>query len=264
MRRALAFLICAATLSLHAQHPGSIEIRRGGKVVASNADASRSDLRILFIGNSLTFWNEMPWMFEQVARSLGARPKTQFSGRSGLSLRAHWREGRAQKSIAEGKWDFVVIQPQSTEMMRDPEETMKYARMFDELVRESGAKTVIFLTWAPRGATFTQEALTDRYLSMARRLNARVAPIGVAWAELARSGIEMEEGGAHPTLAGSYLSTCVLYATLYGKSPAGAMHTFDVKFDIKERYRQPLETEKLAPHVAETIQRKAWEVVRRK
>lgn len=264
MRRALAFLICAATLSLHAQHPGSIEIRRGGKVVASNADSSQSDIRILFVGNSLTFWNEMPWMFEQVARSLGSRPKTQFSGRSGLSLREHWREGRAQKAIAEGKWDYVVIQPQSTEMMREGEETEKYARMFDELVRKAGAKTIIFLTWAPLDANFTQEALTARYLSMARRLNARVAPIGIAWAELARSGMVMEEGGAHPTLAGSYLATCVLYATLYGKNPAGAMHTFDVKFDIKERYRQPLETERLAPHVAETIQRKAWEVVRRR
>lgn len=88
--------------------------------------------------------------------------------------------------------------------MRDSEETLKYAQMLDALVRKSGAKTVIFLTWAPR-----------------------VAPIGVAWAELARSGIEVEEGGAHPTLAGSYLATCVLYATLYGRSPAGAMHTFE-------------------------------------
>ena len=232
--------------------------------MASNSGASKSDLRILFIGNSLTFWNEMPWMFEQVARSLASRPKTQFSGRSGLSLRAHSREGRAQKAIAEGRWDYVVIQPQSTEMMREGEETAKYAGMFDELARKSGAKTVVFLTWAPRSADFKQEALTARYRAMADRLNARVAPIGEAWAELARSGIEMEEGGAHPTLAGSYLATCVLYATLYGKSPAGATHTFDVKFDIKERYRQPLETEKLAPHVAETIQRKAWEVVRRK
>ena len=262
MIRALAILCIAA--GLHAQAPGSIEVRKGGKVIASNRDTSKHDLRVLFIGNSLTYWNEMPWMFERFAESLGARPRTRFSGRSGFSLRQHWQEGRAQKAIAsEGPWDYVVLQPQSTEMMRTPAETAKYAQMFNEVIRKSGAKTVLFMTWAPRGAQFTQKDLTPRYLELARKLRARVAPIGIAWADLQRAGLEMEEGGAHPNLEGSYLSVAVFYATLYGKNPAGGMYRFDVKYDIPERYRERLEKDKLAPHVAETIQRKAWEVVQK-
>lgn len=229
-------------------------------LIAVNVHAEAPDLRVLFIGNSLTYWNEMPWMFEHFSKSLGARPRTRFSGGSGMSLRQHWREGRAQKAIAAGSWDYVVLQPQSTEMMRVPEETTKYAQMFDQLIRKSGAKTVIFLTWAPRSAQFEQEELTARYLTLARKLRARVAPIGIAWADLQRAGLEMEEGGAHPNLEGSYLSVCVFYATLYRKNPAGGTHRFDVKFVIPERYRQRLEHDKLAAHVAETIQRKAWEV----
>src|SRR5688500_11647208 len=156
MLRALVSLTCVAALSLYGQQPGTIEIRRDGKVVASHTNESKRDLRVLFIGNSLTFWNEMPWMFEQVARSLGSHPRTRFSGRSGMSLRDHWRQGNAQKAIAEGPWDFVVLQAQSTEMMRDDEETSRYARMFDEVIRKAGAKTVIFLTWAPLSASFKQ------------------------------------------------------------------------------------------------------------
>ena len=59
-------------------------------------------LRVLFIGNSLTYWNEMPWLTGQVASSLGAKPPlvTAFNGMSGMSLRQHWERGRALRAIA--------------------------------------------------------------------------------------------------------------------------------------------------------------------
>jgi hypothetical protein len=114
MTRALALLAIICALPLQAQAPGTIEVRRGDKIVASNrADSAKADLRVLFVGNSLTYWNEMPSVFEWVAESRGRRPRTRFSGGSGMSLRQHWEQGRAHKAIAEGPWDFVVLQAQS-------------------------------------------------------------------------------------------------------------------------------------------------------
>ncbi len=258
------FLLSALCfLPLNAQ--STIEIRKNGKVVASNQNDPANAVRVLFIGNSLTFWNELPWMTRRVAGSLGAQPPlvTEFSGMSGATLRQQWERGRALRAIRERRWNFVVLQPQSTEMIDRPGETMKYARLFDAEIDRVGARTVLFETWVPPARTITQAALTERYGSLAREISAVLAPIGTAWAELRRDGYDLfDPGGAHPNLRGSYLAACIFYATFYGKSPEGATHTFETKFDIPESYRRDLENDRIDSATAEVIQRAAFKVIK--
>lgn len=265
-------MILSLTLALAAvlagqTGPGSIEIRSGGKVVASNQKEPAQSIRVLFIGNSLTYWNEMPWMTRQVATSLGAKPPlvTAFNGGSGASLRQHWERGRALRAIRERPWDYVVLQAQSTEILRRPDATEKYARLFDEEIRKSGARTVVFLSWIPRDSGSPQSKLTEGYQKLARSIGAIVAPVGVAWERLLRDGYELFDGsGVHPNLNGSYLAACVFYAVVYEQNPAGAMHKFDVKFEIPEFYRVDLENQRMEWATAEAIQRAAWDAVRRR
>ena len=122
---------CLLLSALVAQ--GTIEVRRNGKVVATDHNQSGNAVRVLFIGNSLTFWNEMPSLTRRIAGSLGANPAlaTEFSGMGGATLRQLWEKGAALRLIRERKWDFVVLQAQSVEMMERPEETKKYATLFD-------------------------------------------------------------------------------------------------------------------------------------
>jgi len=80
----------------------------------------RLSLLVLFIGNSFTYYNEMPTLLERVSASLGAPIIAHFSGRGGATLRNHWDEGKAVNAIRNNHYDFVVIQPQSSEMLRTP------------------------------------------------------------------------------------------------------------------------------------------------
>ena len=80
---------------------GTIEIRRNGKVVATDHDQSADAVRVLFIGNSLTFWNEMPWMTRRLAGSLGSKLVTEFNGAAGATLRQHWERGRALRPLID-------------------------------------------------------------------------------------------------------------------------------------------------------------------
>ena len=57
-------------------------------------------MRVLFIGNSLTFWNEMPWMTRRLAGSLGSKLVTEFNGAAGATLRQHWERGRNKPDFA--------------------------------------------------------------------------------------------------------------------------------------------------------------------
>ena len=228
-----------------------------------SVSAGADDTRVLFIGNSLTYWNEMPWMLERVAESLGDRKlRAVFNGGSGMSLRQHWDRGRAVRAIREGNWDYVVLQAQSSEMLATPDETRRYARLLDGEIRKVRAKTIVFGTWVIEGSDTPQAELTKRYAALAKELDAELAPVGTAWDELRRAGIRMFDGsGVHPSLAGTYLSACVFWATIRDESPAGATHTFEVKFDIPEFYRRDLENERIDERTARAIQRAAWKAV---
>jgi hypothetical protein len=255
---------CLLLSALLAQ--GTIEVRRNGKVVATDHNQSAKAVRVLFIGNSLTFWNEMPSLTRRIAGSLGASPAlaTEFSGMGGATLRQHWEKGAALRLIREQKWNFVVLQAQSVEMMERPEETKKYATLFDREIDRVHAKTVIFETWRTEDSlgTGTQSQLNARYIALARELDAVIAPVGSAWEALQRSGMNLfDPGGVHPNLRGSYLTACVFYSMFYGVSPAGATHVFETKFDVPQSYRRDLEQEKISEEDAGAIQRAAWAAV---
>lgn len=243
---------------------GLADIVLNGKRVDRRA-SNGPEVRVLFIGNSLTYYNEMPWMAEQIAASLGVDPplRTDSSVRGGASLRYHWEKRRSVRAIRDNRYAFVVLQPQSSEIMNAPEETLRYAKLLNEEIRRSGAKTIVFQTWAPRESSHPQSAYDARYRELARALGATVAPVGAAFEAMKKQKIAtLDGGGVHANLDGSYLSACVFVATLYGRSPVGALHTFDVKYDIKEAYRLELETKKLSEANAKALQEAAWVAVR--
>jgi hypothetical protein len=263
-RRAVVAFLVASTL-LSTSPVGHIELRVRGKKIGTSTTRATPEVRVLFVGNSLTYFNEMPWVAEQVASSLNVQPplRAHFSGTSGLTLRQHWDRGRVVRDIREGRYDYVVLQPQSSEIVRSPSETFEYARRIAKEIRGSGAEPLVFLTWAPRTVTYTQGEYNDQYRKLASELGAALVPVGIAWQSLRDQGLELFDGsGLHPNLAGTYLVACAFVAAIYRRSVEGAVHSFDVHFEIPEFYRKALETERLNNDQARRIQKEAWRAVR--
>lgn len=250
-------LLLLALLPLAAQQP-RVETRDGKRVITNARKIDAADTRILIVGNSLSYFNEMPWMLEQIARSKGKSLYAEFSGRSGRTMKQHWDHGLARKRIEIERWDFVVLQAQSSEAITAPETFAEYARKFDALIRKHGAKTVIVETWAPRMYRLRQREYTERYSSLTKELGATLAPVGTAWQRLEERGIKLFEDRTHPNVAGSYLFASVLYAIVFGQSPAGAVHTFDVNFSEREFFRRSLEEDTIDGVTAAQIQQEAW------
>jgi hypothetical protein len=97
-------------------------------------------------------------------------------------------------------------------------------RLFDGAIRAVGSKTALYLTWARRHAPEAQAAISDAYTSVGRELEATVVPVGVAWQTFLSKHdrpVLHDRDGSHPTLAGSYLASCVFLAALFGESPMG-------------------------------------------
>jgi hypothetical protein len=229
--------------------------------------ASRNTLafHVLFVGNSYTFYNELPWLLERVSADEAKPVKTRAVTISGATLRQHWESGAAIKAMNLDRFDYVVLQEQSGSPVTAFERMREYARRLDAEIRSSGATAVFFQTWAPRDHSELGEPISAAYIRIGRELGALVAPVGDAWRLVLSRHPELrlhDASGGHPNLAGSYLAACVFYSLLYGKSPEGLVHSFPVHYEIPEAYRASLESERLSSDVAVLLQRAAWETIR--
>jgi hypothetical protein len=179
-------------------------------------------LDVLFIGNSFTARNDLPGLIASLAEASGHHLQHQLISLGGASLRTHWNKGHAQNRIREGDFDYVVLQEQSTLPVKNAKRMHENVRLFDEVIRATGARTALYMTWARQHAPEIQRAITEAYESIGREIGATVIPVGLAWQKFlagCNSPVLHDRDKSHPTLAGSYLAACVFYAVMFTGSP---------------------------------------------
>jgi hypothetical protein len=123
-------------------------------------------ISILLIGNSFTQRNDLPGLFAAMAQERSVRIRHKLISAGGASLRRHWNAGRTAKEIAIGKYDYVVLQEQSTLPVKNS------MRM---------AETCGCSTCARQFAPESQKAITDASNSIRKEIGALVVPVGDAW-----------------------------------------------------------------------------------
>ncbi|MDA9571325.1 hypothetical protein N9R71_00905 [Candidatus Poseidoniales archaeon] len=170
-------------------------------------------------------------------------------------------------------WDYVVLQDQSQVPSLPTTDTFWQASMNGAVnisteVTAEGSETVLFMTWGRRSGesgpqwhqysinqnyTIMQDRLADGYTYYAENISAAgntvwIAPVGLAFKtihdEVMDSGSDPTQSGnlfydlydadgSHPSLKGSYLAACVLYATMTGESPVGSNDTVSINATVK-------------------------------
>lgn len=206
-------------------------------------------MAVLFIGNSFTARNNVPGLVAQLAQSRGEQVQHRLISAGGASLRMHWNKGDAQKAIQQTRYDYVVLQEQSTLPIKNPLRMHENIRLFDQAIKASGAKTALYLTWARQNAPETQKAITSAYMASGEELGAAIVPVGIAWQNFIRRHshpVLHDADKSHPSLAGSYLAACVFFAVLFGESSVGTV------CDMKG----------LTQAEAELLQKTAWATVK--
>jgi hypothetical protein len=181
-------------------------------------------VRILFVGNSFTSNNNLPKLLKDLAAARGIEIEHKLISAGGASLRQHLNTGKALDAIANGGYDVVVLQEQSTLPIKSPAGFRDSARDFNEAIAAAGARTAFYLTWARSNAPETQKALTDAYAGAASELGGTLIPVGMVWerflAEYDEPVLHAPDN-SHPTLAGSYLGACVFLIALLEDDPVG-------------------------------------------
>lgn len=205
----------------------------------ADTNVAESTIRVLFVGNSYTYVNDLPGWVTRIALSSGRPPaiETDSITAGGATLQDHWSAPATVARVGDGTWDYVVLQGQSVEPLLDPATFHAYAQQLADTASQAGAGPVFFETWARQegneiydypfsGGTPSamQQGLHDAYLLAAQNAGGVMAPAGDAWSVVLAQYPAMTlhaADGSHPTEAGTYLAACVFYATLTGQSPLG-------------------------------------------
>ena len=184
-----------------------------------------TDLRVLFLSNSYTYYQDLPKVLVNLAASSsGVKITAQFEAPPGATLKGHLKNKKTLDLIDMKSWDMVVLQEQSRRPVVDPEKMYVAARVLDKRIKDKGARTVFFMTWARANDPCMLKGLAESYEHIADELGAIVVPVGKAWA-LARkdpnSPSLYDPDGSHPNAHGTYLAACTFYAVLTGRDPRG-------------------------------------------
>jgi len=197
-------------------------------------------LRILFIGNSHTFTNDLPGTFAELARAGGHAVSVDSSAKGGYTLEQHIADGDTQDKLNSGPWDFVILQESTFVFEQESERNARMVpavRALDENIKKAGGQTILMMMWATSKAinqnelehfAEAQAQAAASTLEIAGEVKGLVAPVGIAWENALRQRPELElwrYDRVHATDEGTYLMACVLYATIYRQSPVGLSAT---------------------------------------
>lgn len=182
--------------------------------------------RVLFVGNSFTYFYNLPQVVSAMAEEKGWALETRQSTVGGSNLEQHWKSERGTQTralIEEQEWDYVVFNNHSLSSIDQPEAFMEYGKKFAELVKDRGAKPVFMMTWAYHSNPLMQATITQMYEQLGEASGADVVPAGPLFAEARqwRPDLELFFDDKHPSSNGTYLLGLAFFKYFSGDSPVG-------------------------------------------
>ena len=202
---------------------------------------------VLFIGNSYTYYNDLPEMISNIANDFGDSINHDQSTPGGTSLYAHSQNQATINKINQQNWDYVVLQDQSQRPSLSPSyvaaSVYPYASQLVSLIDSNYicSEPIFYMTWGrkygdqtncntyPPVCTFLgmQERLRESYLYMGVNNEAVVSPVGMSF----KNSIALDStidlyttDYSHPSIYGSYLAACTFYSTIFKKSSVGCSY----------------------------------------
>lgn len=198
--------------------------------------------RVLFLGNSYTEYFNLPQLLVNVSQSTNDVLVVDSHTPGGYTLQGHNSNAISLAKIAQGNWDFVVLQEQSqlpaTPINQVTNQVFPFAQSLNNTIvtQNPCTETVFYMTWGrqngdsencttnPSVCTYIgmDDLLRERYLTMTNNNNAIVSPVSVVWRYIRANYPSMnlyDPDGSHPSILGSYIAACTFYTVILRKNP---------------------------------------------
>lgn len=190
-----------------------------------------SKYKIIFIGNSYTYYNDMPSIFAEVSASMGYEVEVCSVTKGGEKLLGHADEGgetypQIVEALEKSRFDFAVIQEQSIRPIIAPELFFEGGRRLSAILSERVDNTVLYATWArrwdsefygehPMTVSEMTEKLASAYTELGKLIGAKAAQVGKAFGRVGADRLYADDA-SHPSYLGSCLAALVLAKAVLG------------------------------------------------
>ena len=247
MSKKICAFVMALTLGWVAVGSVAAQAQTKPKITTLGPDFPKSEI---FIGNSFFYYNNsMHSHVLAMQRAADPDHKQQYRatsvtiGGSGFDwhdVESYFRPGAIGKysfddnnNVVFNKLDNlfdVAIMMDCSQCPIHP--TLKpvfteYAKKDTDIVRSHGARPIFFMSWAYADKPEMTAQLAEAYTIAGNDNDALVIPAGLAFAHAHEKQPELvlhASDKRHPSVAGTYLASCVVFAALTGKSPVGSSY----------------------------------------
>ncbi len=177
-------------------------------------------LRVLFIGNSLTYTNDLPATFTRIAAADGRRVVTEMIALPNYSLEDHL-SGGVPKALRQ-QWDFVVLQQGPSSMDDSRQKLIRDVKAFAAL---TSARIAVLMVWPPRERWGALSRVAESHRLAAEGVGGVLIPAGMAMDEAIERNVNVfQADGFHPSAAGTRVVALATYRALFG-APASRAAT---------------------------------------
>jgi hypothetical protein len=176
---------------------------------------------VLFIGNSLTYTNDLPGTIAVLARSVGDTIRTASVALPNFAVIDHaLGMSNAVVVIKSQPWEFVVLQQGPTTTLVNRDTLIIATKALDPLVKAAGGRTAQLMTWPSSDSPHLFPAVRATSQAAASSVDGGMfIPAGDAW----RAALEEDPSiqlygpdGYHPGVLGTYLAALVVYEKVTG------------------------------------------------
>lgn len=206
MKLLIVTILCAASLaSCSSTNPGT--------------EPNDEDLAILFIGNSLTYTNDLPEILRDLLESSeSSRIVVESIANPNYGLEDHWNRLSTVDRISSAPWDYVILQ-QGPSASEGRPSLLEYSKLFGERIKSAGATPAMYMVWPEeqRMSDFTR--VRESYRAAADSIDGLFLPGGAAWQEYWTRLGDVDLYGPdnfHPSPEGSYLAAVVMWEQISG------------------------------------------------
>lgn len=175
-------------------------------------------MRVLFIGNSHTYFNDMPQIFKQICQENSIEMEVTMLARGYKGLDYHAKEVQTRFNILYGNYDFVVLQHLQSGFDKDV--LYNSTKKLKEWINISGATPILYMTWSLKEEREKQNELCIGYREVGEKLNISVAPVGEVWWRFFDSYPEeilYFKDNKHASPLGSTLAAYTLFSSIFNK-----------------------------------------------
>jgi len=191
--------------------------------------------RVLILGNSLTYTNNLPVMVDSLAAASGIEVKCTAITDGGFGLIDHYVSASRRAAVLNGHFDWVILQQGPSALAESRDSLLAWAGLWEPLIKASGAKGAMYAVWPERERLFAFGDVSDAYRLAAQEIDALFLPVGDSWLETWARNPNIALYGRdnfHPSVAGTYVAAVTIVSMLSGRSATSLATRYTVPHSI--------------------------------